>query len=92
MKIVLAGFRLEITDGSGVKKFTFINSRLMNARQFYFFTKKKTMRIIIPMPSLFYQKWNKEKGWQEDHPTRYHKVFIKIRHMKEKIKTSWKQY
>ena len=85
MRLVKFGFRIDI-NGSKNEKFIFMNSRLMNARQFYFFLKNKTISIIIPMPSLFYQKWNKEKGWQEDHPTKYHKIFIKIRQIKQKIK------
>ena len=81
----LAGFRLEIYC-SEHEKFSFINNRLMNARQFYFLTKKKTIHIIVPMPSLFYQTWNKAKGWEENHPTKYHKIFIKIKQIKQKIK------
>lgn len=74
MKINKFGFRVEIYP-SEHEKFIFINNRLMNARQFYFLTKKKTIHIIIPMPNLYYQTWNKEKGWEENHPTKY-KLFI----------------
>lgn len=77
MKIIKFGFRLVIYD-SKHQKFTFMNNRLMNARQFWFLTKNKTIQITIPMPSLFYQVWNKEKGWQEDYPTMYNKIFTKI--------------
>lgn len=85
MKVSKFGFRFEIYD-SNHKKFGFMNNRLMNARQIWFLTKKKAIIIIIPMPSLFYQTWNKEKGWTEDHPTKYHKFFIKMKQIKQKIK------
>lgn len=85
MRLAKFGFRFEIYD-SEHEKFGFMNSRNMNARQFWFLTKKKTINIIIPMPSLFYQTWNKEKGWTEDHPTKYYKVFIKIGQIKQKLK------
>ena len=78
MKFYKYGFRLEIYN-SEHKKFTFINSRLMNARQFWFLTKNKTIMFTLPMPTLYYQTWNKEKGWQEDHPTRYKLIINKIK-------------
>ena len=84
MKIIKWGFRLE-TYPSKCKRFTFINSRLMNARQFYFLTTNKTYLIIIPMPSLFYQKWNREKGWTENIPTKYNLFWVKLKAFNKKL-------
>ena len=84
MKIVKWGFRLEIYE-SKHKEFMFLNNRLMNARQFYFLTTNKTYLIIVPMPSLFYQRWNKEKGWTEDSPTKYNLFWVKLKAFKNKL-------
>lgn len=84
MKIIKRGFWLVIYD-SEHKEFEFMNIRLMNARQFWFLTKKKTYSILIPMPSLFYQKWNKEKGWTEDIPTKYNLFWVKLKAYKNKL-------
>lgn len=74
MKINKFGFGLEVFNCQH-EKFTFINSRLMNARLFWFLTKNKVIRFQIPMPRLYYQTWNKEKEWEENHRTIY-KSFI----------------
>ena len=58
----------------------------MNARQFYFFTKNKTMCIIIPMPSLFYQGRD-HNNFIVDKPTKYNLFWVKVRKIKNKIKT-----
>ena len=84
MKIHKFGFGLEIYDCQH-ERFTFMNNRIMNARLFWFLTKNKTIEITIPMPRLYYQIWNIEKGWQENHATRYNLVIRKIKRLICKI-------
>lgn len=78
MKFYKFGFGVEIYN-SQHEQFTFMNNRLMNARLFWFLTKNKTIKITVPMPRLYYQTWDKEKGWQENNPTRYKLMINKIK-------------
>lgn len=84
MEINLLGIRIDVYK-SKHEKFQFIKSRLMNAWQFWILPKSFTLHILIPAPSLFYQVWNKEKGWTEDFPTRYERFWIKLRELKRRI-------
>lgn len=81
MKINLLGIRIQRYKSSH-PKFQFIKNRLMNAWQFWIMTKSSTTHILIPAPSLFYQVWNKEKGWTENFPTLYERFWIRLRKYK----------
>ena len=74
MRICIFRFSMGIYKSYN-KKFSFMNNRIMNARMFWFLTKNKTIIFTIPMPKLYFQTWNKEKCWEENHPTKY-KLFL----------------
>lgn len=62
-----------------------LNNRLMNARSFYLLTKKKSLHVLVRMPSLFYQGRD-HNNYTVDKPTKYNLFWVKVRKFKIRLK------